>query len=57
MPRGLNFRLFVSSTFSDFTAEREALQKNVFPQLADYCQKQCATFTAIDLRWGIAEEA
>lgn len=27
------FRLFVSSTFSDFIAEREALQKEVFPEL------------------------
>jgi hypothetical protein len=25
------FRLFVSSTFSDFIAEREALEKVVFP--------------------------
>jgi hypothetical protein len=57
MKTGLNFRLFVSSTFSDFTAEREALQKVVFPELADYCQKHGATFQAIDLRWGITEEA
>jgi len=54
---GLNFRLFLSSTFSDFTTEREALQKKVFPQLADYCQKHGATFQAVDLRWGITEEA
>ena len=30
------FRLFVSSTFSDFIAEREALQKKVFPELEEY---------------------
>jgi WD40 repeat protein len=57
MATGLIFRLFISSTFSDFTAERESLQNEVFPQLADYCQKHAATFQAVDLRWGITEEA
>lgn len=27
------FRLFISSTFSDFLAEREALHRRVFPEL------------------------
>lgn len=51
------FRLFVSSTFSDFIAEREALQKVVFPELEEYCAKRGARFQAVDLRWGITEEA
>ena len=51
------FRLFVSSTFSDFIAEREALQKEVFPELERYCAKRGARFQAVDLRWGITEEA
>ena len=51
------FRLFVSSTFSDFIAEREALQKHVFPKLEDYCARRGASFQAIDLRWGITEDA
>ena len=51
------FRLFVSSTFSDFIAEREALQKTVFPELERYCAERGARFQAIDLRWGITEEA
>ncbi len=51
------FRLFLSSTFSDFSAEREALQKNVFPKLEEYCQKRGSSFQAVDLRWGITEEA
>jgi WD40 repeat protein len=51
------FRLFVSSTFSDFIAEREALQKVVFPELEEYCAKHGARFQAVDLRWGITEEA
>ena len=51
------FRLFISSTFSDFVAEREALQKKVFPQLEAYCRERGAAFQAVDLRWGITEEA
>lgn len=51
------FRLFISSTFSDFHEEREALQWRVFPQLEAYCQARGATFQAVDLRWGITEEA
>lgn len=51
------FRLFISSTFSDFVAEREALQQNVFPKLEQYCAERGAQFQAIDLRWGITEQA
>lgn len=51
------FRLFVSSTFSDFIAEREALQQAVFPELERYCAMKGAHFQAVDLRWGITEEA
>ena len=50
------FRLFISSTFSDFIEEREALQQNVFPRLEKYCAKFGARFQPIDLRWGITEE-
>jgi hypothetical protein len=51
------FRLFVSSTFSHFIAEREALQKVVFPELEAYCALRGTSFQAVDLRWGITEEA
>jgi len=51
------FRLFISSTFSDFIAEREALKRNVFPRLEQYCAERGAQFQAIDLRWGITEQA
>jgi hypothetical protein len=58
MPRrDLIFRVFVSSTFSDFIAERNALQERTFPNLALYCQQKGARFQAIDLRWGVSEEA
>jgi len=50
------FRLFISSTFSDFIAEREALQTRVFPRLEKYCAQRGTRFQAVDLRWGITEE-
>ncbi len=31
---GRTFRLFISSTFSDFIAEREALHSEVYPELS-----------------------
>lgn len=53
----LTFRVFVSSTFSDLKAERDALQRDVFPRLREYCRKHGCRFQAIDLRWGVSEEA
>ena len=50
-------RIFLSSTFSDFHAEREALQRDVFPRLETYCAERGTRFQAVDLRWGITEEA
>ena len=52
------FRIFVSSTFSDLVAERNALQERVFPRLRQLCQQQHGCrFQAIDLRWGVSNEA
>jgi WD40 repeat protein len=51
------FRVFVSSTFSDLVAERNALQEHVFPPLRRLCAEQGAQFQAVDLRWGVSEEA
>lgn len=50
------FRVFVSSTFIDMHTERDHLNKEVFNELANICQKRCVNFTAIDLRWGINED-
>jgi WD40 repeat protein len=51
------FRLFVSSTFIDFSAERNLLQLKVFPALAAYCAAKGYQFYPLDLRWGVNEEA
>ena len=55
--RAQTFRIFVSSTFSDLKAERNALQAFVFPRLRELCQGHNARFQPIDLRWGVSEEA
>jgi hypothetical protein len=58
MPLGTRtFRIFVSSTFTDLKEERNALQERVFPRLKEYCLQHGARFQAIDLRWGVSEEA
>ena len=51
------FRVFISSTFSDFKQERNALQEQVFPQLRAICEEYGCRFQAIDLRGGVSEEA
>ena len=51
------FRIFVSSTFSDLKAERNALQEKVFPRLRDLAAAHGCRFQVIDLRWGVSEEA
>jgi NACHT domain- and WD repeat-containing protein len=51
------FRVFVSSSFADLKAERDALQECVYPRLRELCALHGCQFQAIDLRWGITEEA
>src|ERR1035437_8361090 len=64
--RTRTFRVFVSSTFEDLKAERNALQRKaepgaplpeVFPKLRKLCEEHGARFQAIDLRWGVRGEA
>ncbi|MBN2131663.1 MAG: DUF4062 domain-containing protein [Sedimentisphaerales bacterium] len=55
--RGLTFRVFVSSTFSDLVHERNALQERVWPELERYCMLRGFQFQAIDLCWGVPTEA
>jgi hypothetical protein len=51
------FRVFVSSTFEDLKAERDALQRDVFPKLRKLCEENGTRFQAIDLGWGVRDEA
>jgi hypothetical protein len=51
------FRVFVSSTFADLKAERDALSERVFPRLRELCRQHGARFQAVDLRWGVSSEA
>ena len=51
------FRVFVSSTFEDLKQERDALQREVFPQLRKLCEQHGARFQPIDLRWGVRDQA
>jgi hypothetical protein len=48
--------VFVSSTFEDLKAERDALQCDVFPSLSKQCGENNARFQAIDLRLGAHDE-
>lgn len=50
------FRVFVSSTFSDFIEERNALKERVYPRLSNLCESHGARFQAVDLRWGVSED-
>ena len=43
------FRQFINPIFSDFVAEREALQKRVFPELEKFCAERGKRFQAVEL--------
>ena len=51
------FRIFISSTFNDFKTERNILHKVILPEVKKYCRAKGFTLQAIDLRWGINNEA
>jgi hypothetical protein len=57
MTHSSTIRLFVSSTFTDMKAERDLLQRDVFPRLRKKCLELGLRFQAIDLRWGVSDEA
>ncbi|MBD3351849.1 MAG: DUF4062 domain-containing protein, partial [Candidatus Lokiarchaeota archaeon] len=56
MTRQKIFRLFISSTFKDLIAERNYLQKEIFPKLENLCESHGTKFQAVDLRWGVSEQ-
>nr|XP_039254746.1 NACHT domain- and WD repeat-containing protein 1-like isoform X1 [Styela clava] len=50
-------RIFVSSTFSDLTDERNVLYTHAYPELRNFCQSLGLEFHAIDMRWGVRDTA
>ncbi|EDV28707.1 Telomerase protein component 1 [Trichoplax sp. H2] len=54
--RWKTIRLFVSSTFRDFHAEREVLVKKVFPELRIWCEARRFHLVDCDLRWGVPKD-
>ncbi|XP_038053193.1 NACHT domain- and WD repeat-containing protein 1-like isoform X2 [Patiria miniata] len=48
-------RIFVSSTFSDFEAERTTLVSKVYPRLRSYCKERGYEFQVCDPHWGIKD--
>ena len=55
--RNKNIRLFISSTFKDFTEERRILNEEVFPEISRYCEEKGFVFQVVDLRYGVPLEA
>lgn len=49
-------RVFISSTFNDMKAERDAMARFVFPEVRAYARKRGVDFDFVDLRWGITDE-
>jgi hypothetical protein len=56
LARARTVRPFFSSTFNDFTEEREHLTKNVWPVFEEICKKKGNMYVPIDLRWGITAD-
>ena len=48
-----NIRLFISSTFADFTEERRILNEKVLPAVTQYCEERGFVFQTVDLRYGV----
>jgi tetratricopeptide (TPR) repeat protein len=55
-PNSRTVRVFLSSTFRDFTGERDLLVKTIFPELRRRCRERQVELVDVDLRWGITEE-
>ncbi|XP_067664530.1 NACHT and WD repeat domain-containing protein 2-like [Haliotis asinina] len=57
-PKSKVVKIFISSTFTDMTQERNALAETVYPKLRQYCRhKHGLDFQAVDMRWGVPPEA
>uniref|UniRef100_A0A8C8GKV8 AAA+ ATPase domain-containing protein n=1 Tax=Oncorhynchus tshawytscha TaxID=74940 RepID=A0A8C8GKV8_ONCTS len=48
-------RVFVSSTFTDMSSERNALLDKTYPELQAFCQSLGLVFEVVDMRWGLQD--
>ncbi|XP_072407531.1 NACHT domain- and WD repeat-containing protein 1 [Chiloscyllium punctatum] len=46
-------RVFISSTFTDMSMERDALLDKAYPEVQEFCQKLGLVFEVVDMRWGV----
>ncbi|XP_048404343.2 NACHT domain- and WD repeat-containing protein 1 isoform X2 [Stegostoma tigrinum] len=46
-------RVFISSTFTDMSMERDALLDKAYPKVQEFCQKLGLVFEVVDMRWGV----
>ena len=49
-------RVFVSSTFTDMSEEREVVAKSVSPAVEEVARSLGVSFATVDLRWGISQQ-
>lgn len=54
--RNRRIRVFISSTFRDMMAERDALMSHTWPELRRFCRERQVELVEVDMRWGITEE-
>ncbi|XP_034386187.1 NACHT domain- and WD repeat-containing protein 1, partial [Cyclopterus lumpus] len=50
-------RVFISSTFTDMSSERKALQEKAYPEVLAFCRSLGLVFEVVDLRWGIRSDS
>ncbi|XP_046574123.1 uncharacterized protein LOC124282208 [Haliotis rubra] len=48
-------RIFISSTFTDTTQERNCLLERSYPRLKAVCKKKGYEFQLVDMRWGVGQ--
>jgi nephrocystin-3 len=51
-----SIRPFLSSTFRDFSDERDLLFQQTFPVVEKLCEERGLLFSPLDLRWGVTTE-
>ncbi|XP_007240267.3 NACHT domain- and WD repeat-containing protein 1 [Astyanax mexicanus] len=54
-PQSNVVRLFISSTSSDLTSERNAFWDKIYPEIQDFCQSLGLVFEVVDFRWGVSD--